>query len=91
MKIMNNAGNTMVTGGSAQESGQKVRSPGRRRARLRPSRSRGTAAATCARARWRSFRGGRGDAAPSVAALKAMVELLIEKGVFSREEYLSRV
>src|ERR671934_2530876 len=27
----------------------------------------------------------------SVAALKAMVELLIEKGVFSREEYLSRV
>jgi len=27
----------------------------------------------------------------SVTALKAMVELLIEKGVFSREEYLSRV
>jgi hypothetical protein len=27
----------------------------------------------------------------SVAALKAMVELLIEKGVFSREEYLGRV
>jgi hypothetical protein len=27
----------------------------------------------------------------SVAALKAMVELLIEKGVFSRDEYLSRV
>ena len=27
----------------------------------------------------------------SVAALKAMVDLLIEKGVFSREEYLSRV
>ena len=27
----------------------------------------------------------------SVAALKAMVELLIEKGVFSREEYLARV
>ena len=27
----------------------------------------------------------------SVAALKAMVELLIEKGVFSREEYLLRV
>jgi hypothetical protein len=26
-----------------------------------------------------------------VAALKAMVELMIEKGVFSREEYLSRV
>ena len=26
-----------------------------------------------------------------VAALKAMVELLIEKGVFSREEYLARV
>ncbi len=27
----------------------------------------------------------------SVAALKAMVELLIEKGVFSRDEYLTRV
>ena len=27
----------------------------------------------------------------SVSALKAMVELLIEKGVFSREEYLLRV
>jgi ribosomal protein L18 len=27
----------------------------------------------------------------AVAALKAMVELLIEKGVFSREEYLARV
>ena len=27
----------------------------------------------------------------SVAALKAMVELLIEKGVFSRDEYLARV
>ncbi|RKG65045.1 general secretion pathway protein GspE, partial [Corallococcus terminator] len=26
-----------------------------------------------------------------VAALKAMVELLIEKGVFSREEYLAKV
>ena len=27
----------------------------------------------------------------AVAALKAMVDLLIEKGVFSREEYLLRV
>ena len=26
-----------------------------------------------------------------VAALKAMVELLIEKGVFSRDEYIARV
>jgi hypothetical protein len=26
-----------------------------------------------------------------VAALKAMVELLIEKGIFSREEYLAKV
>jgi hypothetical protein len=26
-----------------------------------------------------------------VAALKAMVEILIERGVFSREEYLARV
>jgi len=26
-----------------------------------------------------------------VAAIKAMVELLIEKGVFSREEYLAKV
>ena len=26
-----------------------------------------------------------------VAALKAMVELLIEKGVFTREEYLAKV
>jgi hypothetical protein len=26
-----------------------------------------------------------------VAAIKAMVELLIEKGVFTREEYLAKV
>ena len=35
--------------------------------------------------------GGLFDARSTVACLKAMVELLIEKGVFSREEYLLRV
>jgi hypothetical protein len=49
-----------------------------------------------------SARGGGGSAADllrnveevqrkEVAALKAMVELLIEKGIFSREEYLAKV
>ena len=50
----------------------------------------------------RSVRGGNGSPVEllrsveevqrkEVAALKAMVELLIEKGVFTRDEYLAKV
>jgi len=88
MKIMNNAGNTMVTV-----------DPRKKRAETQPR------AAPSAPPPVAQQKNG-GDVRPSavevlrgveetqrrsVAALKAMVELLIEKGVFSREEYLSRV
>src|SRR5256885_2912741 len=91
MKIMNNAGNTMATVDPRKQKRPETPTTGRT----------GSIPPPVARAR-----NGGGDARPSavevlrgveetqrrsVAALKAMVELLIEKGVFSREEYLSRV
>jgi len=89
MKIMNNAGNTMVTV-----------DPRKKRPEVVSSRPPPSAPPPVAQSK------NGGDVRPSavevlrsveetqrrsVAALKAMVELLIEKGVFSREEYLSRV
>jgi hypothetical protein len=89
MKIMNNAGNTMVTvdprkkraeatGRTAASAPPPVAKPKNGGGDLRPSAV-------------EVLRGVEETQRRSVAALKAMVELLIEKGVFSREEYLSRV
>jgi type II secretion system (T2SS) protein E len=79
MRIVNNAGNTVV--GIESRKGEKG--------------SRGKAAAASAAATRASaaevLRGVEETQRRSVAALKAMVELLIEKGVFSRDEYLARV
>ena len=80
MRIVNNAGNTVV--GIESRKGEKG--------------SRGKAAAASAAAATRAsaaevLRGVEETQRRSVAALKAMVELLIEKGVFSRDEYLARV
>jgi hypothetical protein len=89
MKIINNAGNTMVTVDPRKQRGELPARPLSSPPPVAPQ-----------------PRNGGGDVRPSavevlrgveetqrrsVAALKAMVELLIEKGVFSREEYLSRV
>ena len=75
MRIVNNSGDSVVTGDSKQ--------PG-----PSPAAQDGKAARTSA---LEVLRGVEETQRRSVAALKAMVELLIEKGVFSREEYLSRV
>jgi len=92
MKIMNNAGNTMVTVDPRKQKRPETPPITGRTGSIPPPVTRP--------------RNGGGDTRPSavevlrgveetqrrsVAALKAMVELLIEKGVFSREEYLSRV
>jgi len=88
MKIVNNAGDTV------NSSGNTVVGIGSRNLRASaaaaakpppeaPARSRPSAVEV--------LRGVEETQRRSVAALKAMVELLIEKGVFSRDEYLARV
>jgi len=76
MKIVNNSGDSVVTVEGKKE---QPRAPAGQEAK---------AARTSA---LEVLRGVEETQRRSVAALKAMVELLIEKGVFSREEYLSRV
>jgi hypothetical protein len=75
MRIVNNSGDAVVT----VEGSGKPQGSGARN---------GKAPRTSA---LEVLRGVEETQRRSVAALKAMVELLIEKGVFSREEYLSRV
>jgi hypothetical protein len=78
MNIVNNAGNTVV--------GIESRKGGKGRAKAAEATApppRASAAEV--------LRGVEETQRRSVAALKAMVELLIEKGVFSRDEYLARV
>ena len=77
MKIVNNSGDSVVTV-----------DPKKAEPRKAPAAQDGKAARTSA---LEVLRGVEETQRRSVAALKAMVELLIEKGVFSREEYLSRV
>jgi hypothetical protein len=80
MKIVNNAGNTVVDMRSARKSSS--------------AKAKSTPAPPAAPARQSAvevLRGVEETQRRSVAALKAMVELLIEKGIFSRDEYLARV
>src|SRR6266446_5113667 len=77
MKIVNNAGNTV------EGTGRAVVGIGSRSVRAPAAASRPSAVEV--------LRGVEETQRRSVAALKAMVELLIEKGVFSRDEYLARV
>jgi hypothetical protein len=93
MKIMNNAGNTMVTvdprkKGAAGPAGPAIRPPPSAPPPVAQPRNGGGDVRQSA---VEVLRGVEETQRRSVAALKAMVELLIEKGVFSREEYLSRV
>jgi hypothetical protein len=76
MKIVNNSGDSVVTV-----------DPGRVQKGSTPKSGNGQARTSAVEV----LRGVEETQRRSVAALKAMVELLIEKGVFSREEYLSRV
>ena len=75
MRIVNNSGDSVVTVDSKQP-GPSPAAQDRKAAR--------TSALEV-------LRGVEETQRRSVAALKAMVELLIEKGVFSRDEYLARV
>ena len=79
MKIVNNAGNTVVDMRTAPKaSSAKAKSTPAPTAPARQSAA-------------EVLRGVEETQRRSVAALKAMVELLIEKGIFSRDEYLARV
>ena len=77
MKIVNNSGDSVVTV-----------EPEKAQLKPAPAAREGKSARASA---LEVLRGVEETQRRSVAALKAMVELLIEKGVFSREEYLSRV
>jgi Type II secretion system (T2SS), protein E, N-terminal domain len=92
MKIMNNAGITQVTVDPRKKRGETA--PATRPKAIstpppvaQPPRNGGAVRPSAVEV----LRGVEETQRRSVAALKAMVELLIEKGVFSREEYLSRV
>lgn len=78
MRIINNAGNTVV-------GFETSRVPAAPKAAQKASASPARQSAV------EVLRGVEETQRRSVAALKAMVELLIEKGVFSRDEYLARV
>jgi Type II secretion system (T2SS), protein E, N-terminal domain len=77
MNIVNNAGRTEKVGVDAK--------PAKAAAKAAPAPSRARQSAV------EVLRAVEETQRRSVAALKAMVELLIEKGVFSRDEYLTRV
>jgi len=88
MKIMNNAGNTMVTVDPRKKRADtQPRAPSVPPPVAQPRNGGGDVRPSAVEV----LRGVEETQRRSVAALKAMVELLIEKGVFSREEYLSRV
>ena len=75
MKIVNNSGDSVTVDANQEQPGA---SAGQERKAARAS-------------ALEVLRGVEETQRRSVAALKAMVELLIEKGVFSRDEYLARV
>src|ERR1700730_11206986 len=86
MKIVNNAGNAGQTAAVVGIGSRSVKAPAVAAAKPPPeppARSRPSAVEV--------LRGVKETQRRSVAALKAMVELLIEKGVFSRDESLARV
>jgi len=92
MKIMNNAGNTMVTVDPRKQRRPETTPTPARTPSIPPPVSRAAPRNGDVRpSAVEVLRGVEETQRRSVAALKAMVELLIEKGVFSREEYLSRV
>jgi hypothetical protein len=81
LKIVDNSGHSVVTQSPPRPQGKTQPPPP-------PPQSQNGAPRTSAA---EALRGVEETQRRSVAALKAMVELLIEKGVFSRDEYLARV
>ena len=81
MRIINNAGESVV--GFDTRNLSKTVAPKAARQQPVPTPARQSAVEV--------LRGVEETQRRSVAALKAMVELLIEKGIFSRDEYLARV
>ena len=81
MRIINNAGNTVVGFETTRNLAKTVAAKAARQPAPSPARQSAVEV----------LRGVEETQRRSVAALKAMVELLIEKGVFSRDEYLARV
>lgn len=98
MKIVNNSGNSVVTmdprkapkAAPATSAPPPVAAPAVVNGGPRQHAAAAPVAATRASA-VEVLRGVEETQRRSVAALKAMVELLIEKGVFSRDEYIARV
>jgi hypothetical protein len=92
LRIVNNSGNTVVTTQPRHKQGPRAsEAPAAQvaaRAAAQPAAAPAAAAPPTASEVLQSVEEMQHR---SVAALKAMVELLIEKGVFSREEYLARV
>jgi hypothetical protein len=90
MKIVNNSGNSVVTLDPRRkpQNAPPPAPPARTNGRAAPA---AEAAAPPHLTAVEVLRSVEETQRRSVAALKAMVELLIEKGVFSRDEYLSRV
>ena len=100
MKIVNNSGNSVVTmdprkgKGAPQPQASAPPPPAAVAASNGAARAQPAPAPPAAAPRASAvevLRGVEETQRRSVAALKAMVELLIEKGVFSRDEYISRV
>jgi hypothetical protein len=81
MRIINNAGNTVVGFETTRNLAKTAAAKAARQPAPSPARQSAVEV----------LRGVEETQRRSVAALKAMVELLIEKGVFSRDEYLARV
>lgn len=90
MKVVNNSGQSVVTldprnkKSAAKEAPAAAPAPA---AAAAPAATNGSTRASAVEV----LRGVEETQRRSVAALKAMVELLIEKGVFSRDEYIARV
>lgn len=86
LRIVNNSGNAVVTPGARAQAlaAAKMAAAARTQAPARAQAAQPQSAVEVLREAEETQR-------KSVAALKAMVELLIEKGVFSRDEYLARV
>src|SRR4051812_14301061 len=86
MRIMNNSGQSVVT----MDVRKQAQAAQAAQARSRPPSDK-VVQNGAAHSASDVLRGLEETQRRSVAALKAMVELLIEKGVFSRDEYLARV
>src|SRR3954469_5237567 len=92
IKIMNNSGQSVVTLDPRKGAqGTKPPPPAAEPAPSAPPRPQPQTNGAPRGSAVEVLRGVEETQRRSVAALKAMVELLIEKGVFSRDEYLARV